>query len=111
MDVKQYYRKVREVETTLTEPYVLVVSLETSDGGRAGIVSEVQRFVAAKMIVEGRAGLASEDEKQAYLEQQSATKRAAQKAEMARRLQVAIIAEPDGDAAWSGEKALRPGGK
>lgn len=111
MDVKQYYRKVREVETTLAGPYVLVVSLETSDGGKAGILSEVQRFVAARMIVEGRAALAGEEQKKSYQDQQSAAKRAAQKAEMARRLQVAIITEPDVEAALSVERTPGPSGK
>lgn len=36
MDVRQYYRKIREVEADLRETYPLVISLETSDGGKAG---------------------------------------------------------------------------
>jgi len=95
MDVRQYYRKIREAESALDAHDVLVVSLETPDGGRAGVVSEVSRSVAAKLIVEGRALVANEAEKQTYLERQSAAKKAAQKAELARRVQVAIISESD----------------
>ena len=94
MDLKQYFRKLREVEATINEPYPLVCSLETSDGGKPGIISEVPREVAAKMIVEGRAALATEAEKERYHEAQAAAKAAAEKAEMAKRVQVAILAEP-----------------
>lgn len=99
MDVKQYYRKLREVEANLSDPYVLVKSLETPDGGRAGVLSEVTRQIAAKMIVEGRAVTADEEDRKTYLAQQGAAKKAAQKAELARRVQVAIITDPDLEAA------------
>lgn len=95
MDVKQYYKKVREAEAAINDSYPLVMSLETSDGGRAGLASEVSRELAAKMIVEGRAVLASEDEQELYRQQQAATKRALEKAELARRVQVAIITDSD----------------
>ena len=104
MDVKQYYRKLREIEATLTEQDVLVVSLETSDGGKAGRVSEVPRHVAAKMMLEGRAVLADEKSRRAYLEGQAVARRAAHKAELARRVQVAIIADPDDDSAVTRKK-------
>ncbi len=94
MDVKQYYRKIREIENTLTDSYPLVVSLETADGGKAGLVSEVSRSVAAKMIVEGRATLASDKDRSRYADAHIAAKKAAEKAEMAKRVQVAIIADP-----------------
>jgi hypothetical protein len=95
MDVKQYYRKIHEVEAGLTEPYPIVVSVETADGGKAGVVSEVSRAVAAKMIVEGCAVLASRAEKERYFEQQVAARKAAEKAELARRVRVAIISDDD----------------
>jgi len=95
MDVKQYFRKVREMETALLEEYPIVVSLETSDGGKPGVISEVSRFNAAKMIVEGCAVLANEQEKQQFREQHAENKRASENAEMAKRLQVAIISESD----------------
>ena len=108
MDVKQYYRKLREIEATLTEQYVLVVSLDTSDGGKAGRVSEVPREIGAKMMLEGRAVLASEKKREAYFQQQAAAKKAAQKAELARRVQVAIIADPGIDTAATGRQDNEP---
>jgi len=95
MDVKQYFRKLREIETALADEYPIIVSLETSDGGRAGMISEVSRFNAAKMIVENCAVLATEEQKEQFRDRQAAEKRAAEKAELSKRLQVAIIADPD----------------
>ena len=95
MDLKQYFRKVRQVEASITDAFPLVVSLETPDGGKPGLVSEISREQAAKMIVEGRAMLATEEEKELYRQQQAEVKRAAERAEIAKRLQVAIISEAD----------------
>src|SRR5271165_3462631 len=96
MDLRQFYKKVREVESSLLEPYVMVTSLETSDGGRAGVVSEVAREVAAMLIVGGKAGLAAESEVELYRSSQAEAKAAYEKAELARRLQVTIISDTEG---------------
>ena len=95
MDLKQYFRRVRQVEASIVDTFPLVVSLETPDGGKPGLVSEISREQAAKMIVEGRARLASEEEKELYRLQQAQVKRAAEKAEIAKHLQVAIISEAE----------------
>ncbi len=96
MDLRHYFRKIREIEATITETHVFVSSLETSDGGKAGVVTEVGRELAAKMIAEGRAALATKGEKEAFLERQGEARAAAQKAEMARRLQVTIVSDAEG---------------
>lgn len=96
MDPKHYFRKIREIEATISEPHAFVCSLETSDGGKAGVVTEVGRELAAKMIAEGRAALATKAESEQFLEKQAAARAAAQKAEMARRLQVTIVSDTDG---------------
>jgi hypothetical protein len=80
MDLKQYFRKIRQIEATLSEIFPLVVSLETPDGGKP---------------VEGRAVLASEEEKELYREQQATAKEAAEKLELARRVQIAIVSDRD----------------
>jgi len=95
VDLKQYFRKMREIENTIAEPFVLIASLETPDGGKAGMLTEVTRFVAAKMIIEGRAVLANEGQKEAFAAQQEALRKAAAKAELAKRVQVAILADSD----------------
>ena len=95
MDVRQYYRKLREIELGIVEPYVLVVSLETSDGGKPGIISEVSREQAAKLIVEGRVTLCNDVIGQAFLDKRVTDKKAIEKAEIARRLQVTIVSAPE----------------
>ena len=60
MDLRVYYQKVRDVEARIPGPYVLVESLATPDGGKAGLLTEVPRRVAAKMIVDGAAKLAQD---------------------------------------------------
>ena len=95
MDLKQYFRKIRQVEAGLIETFPLVVSLETPDGGKPGLVSEISREEAAKLIVEGRAVLASEEEKELYREQQARAKEAAERGDLAKRVQVAIMSDRD----------------
>ncbi len=41
MDLKVFYQKLRKIEQEIADPHVLVVSNETSDGGRAGQKTEV----------------------------------------------------------------------
>jgi hypothetical protein len=57
MELREYYKKIREVEDKIAAPFVTVVSRKTRDGGRAGRRIEVAREVAAKLIVDGRADL------------------------------------------------------
>ena len=62
MDVRAYYQKIRKVEAELAERFVVVVSRETPDGGKPGVLTEVSRGLAAKLIVEDQAALASPEE-------------------------------------------------
>ncbi len=62
MDLRAYYQKIRKLEADLPGPFVVVVSRETSDGGRAGVMTEAPRGLAAKLIVDERASLASPEQ-------------------------------------------------
>ncbi len=95
MDLKKYFQKIREVEATIAEPHLLVTSLETADGGKAGIITEVPRNLAAKMIAEGRAALTSASDRDRFLDRQKTEREAAIRAEAARRLQVTVIADSE----------------
>jgi hypothetical protein len=108
VDLKQYFRKMREIESSINEPFPVVVSLETPDGGKAGMLTEVSRSNAAKMIIEGRALLADEAEKETYREQQAALRSAAEKADLAKRVQVAILADSDFGSSLSAKKNSDP---
>jgi hypothetical protein len=71
VDVRNYYQKIREIDAKLTDPFIVIVSLETGDGGKAGTQTEVSRSLAAKMIVEGTARLATPEEKQGFHKQRT----------------------------------------
>jgi uncharacterized Fe-S cluster-containing radical SAM superfamily enzyme len=95
MDLRLFYQKLRKIEQEIADPHVLVVSHETPDGGRAGQTSEVSRGIAARLIVEGRARLASVEEVAAY---RTAIEQARQEAEqrvMAQKIQVSVVSEAD----------------
>jgi polyphosphate kinase 2 (PPK2 family) len=66
MDLRQYYLAIQQVENTIQDNAVVVVSTATDDGGRAGTLSEVTRHTAARMIIEGRALLATDEQKAHY---------------------------------------------
>ena len=65
MDLRGYYQKIREVEAKIDDAFALIVSLESSDGGKAGTQTEVPRSLAARMIVNGVARLVMAEEKRA----------------------------------------------
>jgi hypothetical protein len=62
MDLRVYYQKIRKLEAELAEPFAVIVSKETGDGGKAGIRTDVPKLLAARMVVEERADLASAEE-------------------------------------------------
>jgi hypothetical protein len=95
MDLKAYFKKIKDTESSIDEPYLLIVSLETPDGGKPGTVVEVSRQEAAKALVEGRAVRANEEQTEVYYKQQAERKKSAEKAELSRRLQIAIISDSE----------------
>src|SRR4051794_21196324 len=62
MDIRMYFQKIRETERNIQDPYVVVVSLETPEGGKPGRTTEVSRASAAQLIVEGKVRLADDAE-------------------------------------------------
>jgi len=62
MDVRIYFQKVRQIEAAILKPHAVVVSLETPDGGKAGMLTEVTRITAARLVAENKARLATEEE-------------------------------------------------
>lgn len=95
MDVKQYFRRLREIEAGITDEYPVIVSVETPDGGKAGLVSEVSRANAAKLMAEGRAILADSQQIELLRTKQAEATEAAQFAELTRQVQVAFISESE----------------
>lgn len=95
MDLRAYYKKIREVEGAIGTPYVVVVGLETPEGGKAGVGTEAVRFVAARLITEGRARLASAEEAKAFYEGHAEARRGAEASAAADRMQVTIVGHTD----------------
>jgi len=91
MDLRAYYRKIRETEALLEGEDIVVVSLATSEGGKAGVRTEVPRGIAAKLISEGRARVASDEEQLEFMERQQADRERVEAEQAARRMQVMVI--------------------
>jgi hypothetical protein len=91
MDLRAYYRKVRETEATLPSPHVVVVSLATPDGGKPGVPTEVSTSIGARMLVEGSAREATTEESAAFRERNEREMKASEDAAVASKLQVVVI--------------------
>jgi hypothetical protein len=91
MDLRAYYKKVREAEATLTGEHVVIASFATSEGGKEGVLTEVPRGIAAKLIAEGRGRVATQDEATEFQEGILAAREKHQQEETARRIQVMVI--------------------
>jgi hypothetical protein len=97
MDLQAYYQKIREIETKIADEFPLVVSMATADGGQGGTKTEVARRLAAKLLVEGLARLASKDELKAYREGLAEAQRVAEAAAAAAKLQLTVLSSVELD--------------
>ena len=95
MDLKVYYQKIKDLERSFKAAHAVVVSQETADGGTAGVKTEVPAHIAAKMIVDGRAVLASDKEAKEFLEQKTEAKRTADQLQASTRMQVTVVSQSD----------------
>lgn len=93
MDIRAYFQKVREVEQGISTAWVFIQSLETSDGGKPGRICEVGREVAARLIVEGRARLATEAETAEYRSEVERRRVEAEQEKLAGKTQIAVFSE------------------
>jgi hypothetical protein len=95
MDLRAFYQKLRKIEQEIAEPFVVVMSCETPDGGRAGRLTEVERAVAARLILESRARLATKEETEEFLKWVEGARHAVEQAAMATKLHVNVISESE----------------
>ena len=91
MDLRSYYKKVRDAESALKGNEVVVVSLATPEGGIDGVLTEAPRGVAAKLIAEGRARVATDTEAGEFREGLRAGREKYEWEEAARRVQVMVV--------------------
>jgi hypothetical protein len=91
VDLRAYYKTVREVESRFPGDFAVIVSMQTQDGGKAGVVTEVARLTAAKHIVEGRAREASAEEEELFYQQIRDAKLAADNAAAVNKMQFVVV--------------------
>ena len=91
MDLRQYYKKLHELEAKMTEAHVLVVSVETGDGGREGVITEVARRNACQLILEGRARRADQNESDDFRYAELVKRDEYQSAKTASRMQFQMV--------------------
>jgi hypothetical protein len=72
-----------------------MVSLPTAEGGKAGVKTEVPRAIAAKLIAEQRARVATEQEALEFHEANQQARSQYEEEAAARRLQVMVIPAQD----------------
>jgi hypothetical protein len=95
MDLRLYYQKIRDTREHIAEPFAVVISHETQDGGKPGRLTEVSAALAARMIVEGTADLAAPAAAQAFRAACADARQRAQEAEAAAKVQVTLVRSAD----------------
>lgn len=95
MDLRVFFQKLRKIEQEIIEPHVVVVSHETPDGGREGQLSEVSRSIAARLILEGHAHLASAEQTAEFRTEARKALEEAQQRQIADKVQVNVISDAD----------------
>ncbi len=95
MDLKVYYQKLKQIESQIPETHPVIVSKETPDGGKEGVRTEVTRSIAARMVVDGRARLATEEEAAEYRNAVAAKRKAIEQAAAANRVALSVVPEAE----------------
>ncbi|MGA2039257.1 MAG: hypothetical protein ABSH42_08270 [Bryobacteraceae bacterium] len=91
MDLRLYYQKIRDTQAKITDPFPVIESCETPDGGFAGRLTEATPAIAAKLIVEGAARLATEADAASFREARAKAKQAADEALAASKVQLTFL--------------------
>ena len=111
MDLKGYYRRVRETEATLPEGDVVVVSLATPDGGKEGVLSEVSRNTAARLTVDGKVRITTPEEAEQWKQKRREALQAWEEANLRQRVQIRVISDEDLRALRGAAGTTREGNK
>jgi hypothetical protein len=88
-----------------------VISQQTDDGGKKGVLVEVSKHLAAKMVVEGSAQLASAAQIAAFQQAQEAACKAAQDAAAAAKVEVTMVSSDDFKKLTDDMKKLKSGAR
>jgi cell division septum initiation protein DivIVA len=77
MDLQMHYSKIRQEEQRIAEDFPVISSHESADGGKAGVLVEVTRRIAARFITLGLARIANAEEKKIFQDAKAEAKRVA----------------------------------
>jgi len=91
MNLNSYYDKIRETEQQISGDSAVLVSQETPDGGRTGVLTEAPKRTAARLIVEGAARLATAAETATFHAANQKAKTEADDAAAASKLQFTVV--------------------
>ena len=95
MDLRVYFQKIKQLEEIITGAFAVVVSHETPDGGIAGVLTEAPKSVAAQLVVEGKARLASQEEADAFQESKVQAKAESDRAALSGRVRLNLVSESE----------------
>ncbi|MBI3665534.1 MAG: hypothetical protein HY236_04795, partial [Acidobacteria bacterium] len=95
MDLRSYYRKLRETEKKISEEFVVVKSLVTPEGGIAGRLTEVRRELAAKMLVDGLGELAGKEEAEAFRKKAAEEQKEEEQKRASTKIQFTVLTEAE----------------
>jgi hypothetical protein len=91
MNLNNYYDKIRETEQQIFGDCAVIVSQETPDGGRPGVLTEAPKRTASRLVVEGAARLATADEAAAFRAAKQKAKAEADDAAAASKVQFTVV--------------------
>ena len=91
MDLRQYYKKLHDLESRMTEEHVLVVSVDTGDGGKEGVITEASRRNACQLILEGRARRVEPKEEEEFRSKELAQRDEFRRMEAASKVQLQFV--------------------
>ncbi len=95
MDLRAYYRKIREAEAVIGEEFPVVRSLATEEGGKEGHLTEVPRATAARMLTDGMVELATPEETRAFRARIKEARKREEERQKASRIQFTVLSEAD----------------
>lgn len=95
MNLRTYYQNVKRIREGLPEPYTFLTSLSTPNGGKEGVVTEVETPLAAHMIADLSARPATSEEIAAYKAQCDLLRAEAKEEELRSKLRVTLVSDPD----------------
>lgn len=95
MDIRLYFETLAQVKATLPEGTVVIVSEATPEGGKAGVVSEVNRDTAAQLIAERKARKADAGEEKEFHLATERARASAEERRLSERVHVTLVPESD----------------